>query len=57
MYIIKIDLGLSGKIRAGKTSIKDIQLHPTQDYLAIVGLDRFLRFSINKDYIIHKQKI
>ncbi|MFO0131133.1 MAG: hypothetical protein ACK52J_00655 [bacterium] len=50
-------MGLSGKIRAGKTSIKDIQLHPTQDYLAIVGLDRFLRFSINKDYIIHKQKI
>jgi hypothetical protein len=27
--LLKIDLGLSGKIRAGKTSIKDIQLHPT----------------------------
>ncbi len=40
---IYLDLAMTNKINVSKNTIKHISIHPTQDYIACVGLDRFVK--------------
>jgi hypothetical protein len=37
-----------GKMKGSSGTIKSMSLHPTEPYLATVGLDRFLRYQLIK---------